>query len=85
MKNRHKYFRWTPRTAWITFAYIVAVPAAFGYVGFMTDVSRTAAMIVGGCGLVGKGWFELEVVQWELTEAAGKIRYEGEEEGRHHL
>ena len=37
--NRWKYFRWTPRTAWITLMYVVVVPAAFGYVGFVTDVS----------------------------------------------
>ena len=37
--NRWKYFRWTPRTAWITFVYVVVVPSALGYVGFMTDVS----------------------------------------------
>lgn len=37
--NRWKYFRWTPRTAWITVVYAVFVPAAFGYVGFVTDVS----------------------------------------------
>lgn len=37
--NRWKYFRWTPRTAWITIVYVVVVPAAFGYVGFVTDVS----------------------------------------------
>ena len=36
--NRHKYFRWTPRTAWITFAYVVAVPAVVGYMGYVTDV-----------------------------------------------
>lgn len=37
--NRWKYFRWTPRTAWITFVYVVAVPSVLGYVGFMTEVS----------------------------------------------
>jgi len=37
--NRYKYFRWTPRTAWITFVYVVAVPSVVGYIGFMTDVS----------------------------------------------
>jgi len=41
--NRYKYFRWTPRTAWITFVYVVAVPSVVVYIGFMTDVSlRTA-------------------------------------------
>ena len=37
--NRWKYFRWTPRTAWISFVYIVAVPSVVGYVGYVTDVS----------------------------------------------
>lgn len=37
--NRWKYFRWTPRTAWITFVYVVAVPSLVGYVGFVTEVS----------------------------------------------
>lgn len=36
--NRHKYFRWTPRTAWITFAYAILVPAMLGTAGYMTDV-----------------------------------------------
>ncbi|CAI6336581.1 unnamed protein product [Periconia digitata] len=40
--NRHKYFRWTPRTAWITFAYVVVVPGLFGIAGYMTDVSSIA-------------------------------------------
>ena len=37
--NRWKYFRWTPRTAWITFVYVVAIPTTLGYVGYMVDVS----------------------------------------------
>lgn len=37
--NRWKYFRWTPRTAWITFAYVVVVPSALCYVGLVTEVS----------------------------------------------
>lgn len=37
--NRWKYFRWTPRTAWITFVYVVAVPSVVGYVGYVTEVS----------------------------------------------
>ena len=36
--NRWKYFRWTPRTAWISFVYMVAVPSVVGYVGYVTDV-----------------------------------------------
>ncbi len=37
--NRHKYFRWTPRTAWLTFVYVVAVPTVFGTMAYVTDVS----------------------------------------------
>ncbi|KAI4608922.1 uncharacterized protein J4E88_010850 [Alternaria novae-zelandiae] len=35
--NRHKYFRWTKRTAWLTFAYVVMVPAMLGTAGYMTE------------------------------------------------
>ena len=37
--NRHKYFRWTRRTAWLTFAYVVLVPGMLGTAGYMTEVS----------------------------------------------
>ncbi|KAF2873983.1 hypothetical protein BDV95DRAFT_604199 [Massariosphaeria phaeospora] len=37
MVNRHKYFRWTPRTAWLTFAYVVVVPTMLGVAGYMTE------------------------------------------------
>lgn len=40
--NRVKYFRWTPRTARITFMYVVFVPALFGIVAYQTDVSRAS-------------------------------------------
>jgi hypothetical protein len=39
--NRHKYFRWTPRTAWITFAYVLVVPTMVGILAYKTDVSVT--------------------------------------------
>ncbi|KAH7041314.1 NADH:ubiquinone oxidoreductase 6.6kD subunit [Microdochium trichocladiopsis] len=35
--NRFRYFRWTPRTAWITFAYVVAVPSIVGVIAYRTD------------------------------------------------
>ncbi|KAH6872303.1 hypothetical protein BKA58DRAFT_438419 [Alternaria rosae] len=35
--NRHKYFRWTKRTAWLTFAYVVLVPGMLGTAGYMTE------------------------------------------------
>ena len=37
-ENRYKYFRWTPRTAWISFVYIAVVPAAVGFLAYKTDV-----------------------------------------------
>lgn len=37
--GRHQFFRWTPRTTWLTFTYVIAVPAAFLYMGFKTEVS----------------------------------------------
>lgn len=36
--KRHEYFRWTPRTARIAFMYVIAVPAAVGYLFYKTDV-----------------------------------------------
>jgi len=35
--NRYKYFRWTSRTARISFAYVVAFPAFIGYWAYVTD------------------------------------------------
>ena len=37
--NRWKYFRWTPRTAWITFVYVAVVPSIVGYIGWRSEVS----------------------------------------------
>lgn len=52
--NRWKYFRWTPRTAWITFVYVALVPSAVGYLGFMTEVSGLCEGSAG-CGGWGRG------------------------------
>ncbi|EMR70242.1 putative nadh:ubiquinone oxidoreductase subunit protein [Eutypa lata UCREL1] len=35
--NRHKFFRWTPRTARITFVYTVVIPAIALFAGYQTD------------------------------------------------
>ncbi|KAK0722855.1 hypothetical protein B0T26DRAFT_704311 [Lasiosphaeria miniovina] len=35
--NRYKYFRWTPRTAWITFMYVAVVPSIVGVIAYSTD------------------------------------------------
>lgn len=56
--NRWKYFRWTPRTAWLSVAYVVVVPAVFGYVGFVTDVSICFLLTLCSCkgvGILGAG------------------------------
>ena len=38
--NRVKYFRFTPRTARITFMYVAFVPTLFGILAYQTDVSE---------------------------------------------
>lgn len=38
-KNRWRYFRWSPRTAWIGFVYAGVIPTALGYLFWRTDVS----------------------------------------------
>ncbi|ROW12580.1 hypothetical protein VMCG_00237 [Cytospora schulzeri] len=35
--NRHKYFRWTPRTALITINFMVLVPSLLGAVAYSTE------------------------------------------------
>ncbi|KAF4950156.1 hypothetical protein FGADI_8374 [Fusarium gaditjirri] len=37
MKTRHHYFRWTPRTARLTFIYVAVVPSIMGYIAYKTD------------------------------------------------
>jgi hypothetical protein len=66
--NRHKYFRWTPRTAWINFVYVLLVPGMLGTAGYMTEVS--CVVVRGG----GMDWTELIVV-------VGEMGYAWEEEG----
>ncbi|KAF5634552.1 nadh:ubiquinone oxidoreductase subunit [Fusarium sp. NRRL 52700] len=39
MKTRHHYFRWTPRTARLTFIYVAVVPSIMGYIAYKTDVT----------------------------------------------
>jgi uncharacterized membrane protein YhaH (DUF805 family) len=47
-KVRHRYFRFTGRTARISFIYMAAVPAIFGWVAYKTDVSGNRTMRRGG-------------------------------------
>ncbi len=37
--NRYKYFRWTNRTARITFMFVAVVPTLFGILSYSTEVS----------------------------------------------
>ena len=37
--KRHQYFKWTPRTAWLSFAYVFAVPSVFMYMSYANEVS----------------------------------------------
>ncbi|QSZ30543.1 hypothetical protein DSL72_000097 [Monilinia vaccinii-corymbosi] len=35
--NRHKYFRWTGRTAAITFVFAAVIPGIVGYAAYATE------------------------------------------------
>lgn len=37
--NRYKYFRWTPRTGFLTTLYVFVIPGIVGYIGWKWDVS----------------------------------------------
>ena len=52
--KRHEYFRWTPRTAWLTFTYVFAIPSLFGYMAWTTEVC-CPRMSNGGKNLSGWG------------------------------
>ena len=43
--KRHEYFRWTPRTAGITFVYVVAIPFVLGVIGYTSDVSLSTIRV----------------------------------------
>ena len=48
--NRFKYFRWTARTARISFIYMVFIPSLVGYMAYHTDVSASSACARNICG-----------------------------------
>ncbi|KAE8355978.1 NADH:ubiquinone oxidoreductase 6.6kD subunit [Aspergillus coremiiformis] len=35
--NRYKYFRWTPRHAWLSVLYMAVIPGALGYIAYKTE------------------------------------------------
>jgi Sec-independent protein secretion pathway component TatC len=43
--NRHKFFRWTRRTAGLSFAYAIVFPAFVGYWAYTTDVSSNPVLL----------------------------------------
>lgn len=38
--DRYKHFKWTPRTAWLSIIFAIAIPSSLYYVANKTDVSR---------------------------------------------
>lgn len=74
--NRYQYFRWTRRTALITFNYVILVPAIIGVAAYATDVcpDRPAS------GRYPRDWWT-----WKadcLATTAGQVELQGEAEGR---
>ncbi|KAJ8109128.1 hypothetical protein ONZ43_g6221 [Nemania bipapillata] len=44
--NRHKYFRWTKRTAGLTFVYAVAMPTILGILAYQTDPRKASGLTI---------------------------------------
>lgn len=61
-KARHRYFRFTGRTARISFIYMAAIPAVFGWVAYKTDVSGNRTVWRG------RGLLERREVDKMLTD-----------------
>jgi hypothetical protein len=38
--DRYRHFKWTPRTAWLSILFAIAIPSSLYYVANKTDVSR---------------------------------------------
>lgn len=66
--KRHEFFRWTPRTTWLTFVYVALVPGAFLYLGYRTDVGVASPV-------------QRRVTN---ALPAGQVRFAREEERRYH-
>jgi uncharacterized membrane protein (UPF0136 family) len=56
IQNRYKYFRWTKRTAGITFVYVAVIPGIIGYLGYKTDVSLLVHILGLRVGVNGAAW-----------------------------
>jgi len=45
--KRHEYFKWTPRTARISFTFVIAIPSVALYYAWTTDVSSPQKVCAG--------------------------------------
>ena len=66
MINRYKYFRWTPRTAWISFVYMTVIPSALLYAGWRVEVRDFSFLYLA---IRGSAWvFAGEMSCWSVVE-----------------
>lgn len=74
MANRYKYFRWTPRTGWLTFVYVVAIPSVIAFQGWRLDVCLPIPchLTVSGCELSMDVPQELWETEWLADDVLGK-------------
>lgn len=76
--NRYKYWRWTPRQAWISFVYAGLIPGILGYFAYKTDVWNPALLnwiAIAHCGLI------LRREKHALTISQGKFEFRGKRRG----
>jgi hypothetical protein len=59
--DRYRHFKWTPRTAWLSILFAVAIPSSLYYVANKTDVSRLFTYFR----TAGNAWKELGIVEGE--------------------
>lgn len=82
-KNRYKYFRWTPRTARITFIYVVAVPFLLGVVAKRTDVRNSSVRTLHARARARAREARIHVSRLICgVQLTGQIQLPGEEKGR---
>ena len=78
--ERWKYFRWTGRTAWISFVYVVAIPSVVAYAAYMTDVSGAVDFFLSlFCWL--ECWLDAGSVGWWMWRCELMKEEERESEG----
>ncbi|KAI1809967.1 hypothetical protein GGS20DRAFT_569441 [Poronia punctata] len=72
--NRHKYFRWTPRTAGLTFMYAIVVPSIVGVIAYQTDVSGAPSSEMDACDLFSPFLFcpSLDCLNYEEKGSTGE-------------